>query len=308
MNRKHLIIWIAASMFVVLVISLFAIAPLAGNYIEQKTIAIINNSSTARVSFEDLDVHLRSLEARRMKLYFPRLMSGLELEDVEMQLSILSLLSLTPRFDAQAKLYSGKLQSDSSVSVLSADMKMMVSGQNVKISQHPLLNALGISSGKLNFDVSDLQIIDTKPKSGKLDLTLSKMTLPKEFWTRLDRLAPGLKLGPAAQLAPEVGDIELNGKIRLDQDALHIESFKLDSSLGAISGHALLVLDQLKGLQRVNLRIETDLKKDGALLMNLLRQAPGVKITKGSRVAQNHPKWRLSLDGSLPAQIQLEAL
>ncbi|MCB0310036.1 MAG: hypothetical protein KDD42_02295 [Bdellovibrionales bacterium] len=308
--KRKLWLRITAGSLALCAIVAVSIAPLLGSYLEQNIIAALNRSTALRIAFEGVDTGLNHLTANKAKFFIPKILTVIEVNELDSHLSLLSLLKLNPSFEATGKFYGGKLELNGTNHALQGEWQLKAKASQVSIAKHAFFGALGITTGRLDFDLQDLWLGDAGVSKAETRINLSEFALPKDFLSNLDLITPGLNLGPAAQLAPEISKIELQTEASLENDVLKISSLSSNSSLGKVDGSGILVLGKTKAIEQVDLTLETDLKKDGALLLNLARNAPGVSVKHSGRQAPeaSYPKWRVTLKGKLPPKISFEQL
>lgn len=261
--------------------------PLYSAYLEQ---IFIRRAAAADllVSFDRLDASITRVRAARMDLQLPRYLMGVEFSEVEIFPNLFSLLLMRATLSFKASPYLGSLSGQITYSISADSTELRIAGRDLDISSHPQLEALGIKSGFLTFNIEGLKLQGKKPVSGRGFLRLENFSKPA-----VTTIYPGMFGSPLTIQIPAVPQMNMEASLNLENQAIDISTFKLGSSLGSISGKGVINLNELGNLTAIDLSSRFELSSEGKALVGGF-----LPLISSGRLSENSTKFDLSVSGS----------
>lgn len=211
-------------------------------------------------------------------LTIPKFWSSIKLDHLTTKVSILKLLSqvLSLKFDGLA--YDGTIVGDITCSDDYSQILVNSILQSIDLSKHPQLEGLGITSGRLDLNLSEVVIQKSLPVSGTGKLQLSNFELTDTSFLQLSETQI-----PFSIKIPVIKNASIELPFTLYPNHVDIEKIAISSSLLTAKGSISLNYNQT-AIQSVNIAIDVELSDLGsAEFKDYLPIISGNKLTKESR-------------------------
>lgn len=302
MKRSRLIYWILGLMLLVF-LALVAVGPTRyQSLVEQRLLAQINRGPI-KVTLHQSRLSLASLSAAGARIFVPRIWTEFKLENLEVQLQLLSLVRLAPALNVSAQMWDGNVQLSASHSLISGINRANFILQDLSLGHLQQFEALGFDRGKLTASFQELTL-SQDGLAGNLDLTIRDLQHPT------DKLVPAAVLRTRSDLLiPKFENFDLQASVRLAGKSLDLTKLEHSSSLGRAHGQARLQLNDALQIAGASGEFELQLSSDGATFFNFGRQAlesSGQANSTGGSLTTR--RWRVNFNGTPRMRFEFTAL
>lgn len=158
--------------------------------------------------------------------------SGLLFSDAEIRPSLFSLLGSSPRASIRTRAYSGEISGQLGASTSAQQLSATLQAHSLQLSEHPVLEGLGIRAGQLDFTSQAFTIINNEPSSGTFRLELSAVDKPEASEFSLQNFGLPLTLN-----LPSFSKLQLKLDCKASEGALDC-AISMNSSLLDVQGEA----------------------------------------------------------------------
>ena len=255
-------------------------------YLKQRLISAL--TPTMRASIGEFSRSGLQFSMREVELFVPRAFLSARIDQAKVDFGLFSLLRLAPTSSAELQAYGGKLSLAASISSLDQVQIGSFELQHLDLAQHPQLLALGITSGVLSGDGSDL-VIEQSPKAGKLNLELKNLSIDPEGW--LIRLS-----GIPSQALPRIESASAVLRSNFANGSWIIEQLVADAGFGSFSGRGQVGFDTRGQPQSVSLSGNVKLSGEG-----VVKLGPFMPLISNGVVPAEATTFPLRVDGSIRA-------
>lgn len=283
-----IVVALGALLFLLLVASIFLVQPERYRaYLEQ---TLVQNARNAGVmlSIGGAEFSPRSYTAHNLKIGIPRKFLFFDVDSIELRPEYMTLFSLSPRVQMNAKLYEGTISALAQYALRKGDGSGTISVKDLKVSEHPQFAGLGIRDGNLSADGNDLQFDQNGLRSGALSLTLSNVEKPQVSTFPLRSFGLPLDL----QL-PAFSALNLVVRTSVHRPEVEISEINLQSSLGALHARGKLTL--APNGQPASWLIDgtAELSADGQTALGQY-----LPLLSGGSIDENTQRFRILMKGS----------
>ena len=243
---------------------------LLASYAEQKLISMANRGPVS-VSMRGLEAGLRAAQVKQLRLFYPRYMSGFDLDQVRIEPDWAGLtgLSLPLRFSGSA--YGGSLKGTLNLPVLLGKTGGELTIRNIDLASHPQIQGLGIVAGKLSADLSKVSLERGHLPHGALAIEITGLSVPRAT------VLPS-ELAGQSILIPRITDLSLSIVLQLKGGNLTISNLVSASQFGAVNGSGTIGFGPDNKASDYDLRFEVRPTSEGAALLTLLSTQLGDSV------------------------------
>jgi type II secretion system protein N len=254
LGKKILVVFSAILVFG-LILRYFVMPQYLNPYLEKK-IAEINSELGTRITVNSLSTHYLGVSAKKIETFVPQIFSVLTVDDLYANISLLSLMSLKPQINLNARLYSGDVniqtKMEPSTNIFSGNAVF----RNIHLPSIPI--PLGLQSGLLTINIEEFIFGPLDKPSVKLNFILSDVHKPTPTDAKLDFIKPNLTL-----YIPEFSKLDAVGEIEITNEEVKINKLKILSSLANIELSGSLIPSSHSAKKHANISGNVKLSEAG---------------------------------------------